>query len=54
MLLSKKYVLFVYHGSRDVTVKVATANRDKFLDAMRDTEEAKITKTKAAEKLICN
>jgi len=25
---------------------------DKFLDAMKDTEEAKITKTKAAEKLI--
>ena len=49
-----KDMLFVYYGSRDVTVKVATANLDKFLDAMKDTEEAKITKTKAAEKLICN
>jgi len=37
--------LFVYYGSRDLTVKVATANLDEFLDAVKDTKEAKVKPT---------
>jgi len=38
-----KDTLFVYYGSRDLTVKVATANLNKFLDAVKDTEKARVT-----------
>jgi len=38
-----KGTLFVYYGSRDATVKVATANLNDFLKALTSTENAELT-----------